>query len=861
MTHRMQRSRQSQSGWRSALVLLVAVLSMGCLVVSPSTALAQQEGETVTVTGTITRYIDEDEVIFTDGTTSAEVEFKDDSVNLPPVNQLITMTVEIDKAEEKDNEYEVRLISWELADGATAAPDTPAPAPVVAIGATGGLLDGIPEPANAEYRAENAIGDGGRHFFYTTAAAPGDIVAGYQAALEAAGWTIESSGGGGDPFGMFGGGAGLTATNGDRYLTFNAGGPPGQTFIDACVWPARPADDNCDQNNRSGAGTMGTDGDLLAGVPEIGQAEFKAEDAIQEGGRHFFLTSSASPMDVIGSYQSALEAAGWTIESSGGGGDPFGMFGGGAGLTANDGTRYISVNAGGPGGQTFVDACIWPTKPSDTNCGQNNNDNAQFGGGGDLLANVPEPAGAQFQAEDAIQEGGRHFFYTTAQAAGETVSAYQNALQAAGWTIESSGGDPFGVFGGGLTATNGERYLTFNAGGPGGGQTFIDACVWPVQPQDNHCGQSQQTSGNATLGSGGDLLAGVPAPGNAEFKAEDAIQEGGRHFFYTSGDAPGDVVSNYQAALQSTGWTIVSSGGDPMGLFGGGLTATNGPRYLKLNAGGPPGSTFIDGCVWPRQPIDDNCGQNQQTSGAGSMGAGGDLLANLPELTNADFQSENAIHEGGRHFFFTSGAAPSDVVGGYQAALEGAGWTILSSGGGGDPFGLFGGGAGLTASDGARYLKLNAGGQAGGTIFVDACIWPTQPSDTDCDQNSRQSSGMGTMGDAGDLLAGVPALENAEFKAEDAIQEGGRHFFFTSGAGPADVISGYQAALESAGWTILSSGGGGDPFGMFGGGAGLTATDGARHLTLNAGGPAGQTFIDGCIWPGRPSNDNCGQNN
>ena len=75
-------------------------------------------------------------------------------------------------------------------------------------------------------------------------------------------------------------------------------------------------------------------GDLLAGVPEPAGAELKAQDAIHEGGRHAFYTTSAAPADVVSSYESALTSNGWTIESSGGGGDPFGLFGGGGGLTA-----------------------------------------------------------------------------------------------------------------------------------------------------------------------------------------------------------------------------------------------------------------------------------------------------------------------------------------------------------------------------------------------------------------------------------------------------------------------------------------------------------------------------------------------
>ena len=54
-----------------------------------------------------------------------------------------------------------------------------------------------------------------------------------------------------------------------------------------------------------------------------------------------------------------------------------------------------------------------------------------------------------------------------------------------------------------------------------------------------------------------------------------------------------------------------------------------------------------------------------------------------------------------------------------------------------------------------------------------------------------------------------------KFMAEDVIHEGGRHFYFTSVNDSADIVSDYQNALESAGWTVEDSGGGGDPFGFF----------------------------------------------
>ena len=46
----------------------------------------------------------------------------------------------------------------------------------------------------------------------------------------------------------------------------------------------------------------------------------------------------------------------------------------------------------------------------------------------------------------------------------------------------------------------------------------------------------------------------------------------------------------------------------------------------------------------------------------------------------------------------------------------------------------------------------------------------------------------------------------------------------------------------------------------YGGGAGLQATNGPKYLSVNAGGPAGMTFVSVCVWPAKPNNDNCGDN-
>ena len=112
----------------------------------------------------------------------------------------------------------------------------------------------------------------------------------------------------------------------------NAGGPAGKSFIDICVWPSMPDDNHCGQPKQQtsdGSPVMGVNADLLAGIPEPAEAVFKNENAIQENGRHFFYTATKAPADVVGNYEKALTAAGWTIEDSGGGGDPFGLFGSG----------------------------------------------------------------------------------------------------------------------------------------------------------------------------------------------------------------------------------------------------------------------------------------------------------------------------------------------------------------------------------------------------------------------------------------------------------------------------------------------------------------------------------------------------
>jgi hypothetical protein len=92
-------------------------------------------------------------------------------------------------------------------------------------------------------------------------------------------------------------------------------------------------------------------------------------ESIQERGTHQHFLVNGSPIEVMDAYKTVLEDAGWTVvvENAGGGGG-----GGGATYTGTKGDVYGVFVGGGYGSTTDVDSCVWPTKPSNTNCGNNN---------------------------------------------------------------------------------------------------------------------------------------------------------------------------------------------------------------------------------------------------------------------------------------------------------------------------------------------------------------------------------------------------------------------------------------------------------------------------------------------------------
>lgn len=113
---------------------------------------------------------------------------------------------------------------------------------------------------------------------------------------------------------------------------------------------------------------------------------------------------------------------------------------------------------------------------------------------------------------------------------------------------------------------------------------------------------------------------------------------------------------------------------------------------------------------------------------------GGDLKSLIPTPANATrTDGPDSIHDNGIHLHFLVNGPPRDVMSVYKAALEGMQWSVSvqSAGGSGG-----GGGATITGINGNAYGVFSGGGY-GGTTDVDACAWPSQPTNTDCGRGGR----------------------------------------------------------------------------------------------------------------------------
>lgn len=94
------------------------------------------------------------------------------------------------------------------------------------------------------------------------------------------------------------------------------------------------------------------------------------------GGTFTRYETAQGPAAVVGYYESGLKTAGFSVTSTGGGGGGWGGSGGsGAGLTGNNGTTFVAVEAGGSNqGSTYFEVCAGTSNEQVSNCQDGNSD-------------------------------------------------------------------------------------------------------------------------------------------------------------------------------------------------------------------------------------------------------------------------------------------------------------------------------------------------------------------------------------------------------------------------------------------------------------------------------------------------------
>lgn len=116
-----------------------------------------------------------------------------------------------------------------------------------------------------------------------------------------------------------------------------------------------------EQSTEAAAGT-----DLQSLIPTPADAQqTDGPDSVRENGVRVHFQVSGAPGATMDSYKTALEDKGWsvTVRDAGGGGR-----GGGATYTGTNNDAYGVFTGGGYGSTTDINACVWPTKPSETDC-------------------------------------------------------------------------------------------------------------------------------------------------------------------------------------------------------------------------------------------------------------------------------------------------------------------------------------------------------------------------------------------------------------------------------------------------------------------------------------------------------------
>jgi hypothetical protein len=109
---------------------------------------------------------------------------------------------------------------------------------------------------------------------------------------------------------------------------------------------------------------------------------------------------------------------------------------------------------------------------------------------------------------------------------------------------------------------------------------------------------------HAATATDGGLLTSVAPPPNSRPLDRQSLPAGGEQATYMTTATPAGVISFYRQILPAGGWTVTDSDEESGEAS---VKATNVPKYLALNAGGPTGATYVKVCVWPSRPSDDRC--------------------------------------------------------------------------------------------------------------------------------------------------------------------------------------------------------------------------------------------------------------
>jgi hypothetical protein len=85
---------------------------------------------------------------------------------------------------------------------------------------------------------------------------------------------------------------------------------------------------------------------------------------------YHYSISGQTPQQIVNFYQSELQSSGFTVKSTGGGGGGWGGYGGSdAGISGDNNSEWIDVEAGGQkSGPTYWEICVGPSAQSVDDC-------------------------------------------------------------------------------------------------------------------------------------------------------------------------------------------------------------------------------------------------------------------------------------------------------------------------------------------------------------------------------------------------------------------------------------------------------------------------------------------------------------